>query len=131
MAVIQRPRDGALLVSEEMDPAGQLFHRPLGGHVEFSEYARDTVHREFREEIGQALTGWLAGVLATSSSGVAPRARDRIRFHRAFTEGRSTNTREQVIADDQAAPRSSGHQGSQSAPVSCWWGDLAAPEGTA
>jgi len=64
MAVVQRPRDGALLVSEETDPAGEVFHRPLGGHVEFGEYARDTVHREFREEIGQALTGVrLAGVL--------------------------------------------------------------------
>jgi ADP-ribose pyrophosphatase YjhB (NUDIX family) len=64
MAMIQRPRDGALLVSEEADPSGALFHRPLGGHVEFGEYALDTVHREFREEIGQALTGVrLAGVL--------------------------------------------------------------------
>jgi ADP-ribose pyrophosphatase YjhB (NUDIX family) len=57
MAVIQRPRDGALLVSEGTNPSGALFHRPLGGHVEFGEYALDTVHREFREEIGQALTG--------------------------------------------------------------------------
>src|SRR5215472_16876456 len=64
MALISRPRDGALLVSEEADPSGQVFHRPLGGHVEFGEYALATVHREFREEIGQALTGVrLAGVL--------------------------------------------------------------------
>src|SRR4051812_21282937 len=64
MAVIQRPRDGALLVTENADPSGALFHRPLGGHVEFGEYALDTVHREFREEIGQALTQVrLAGVL--------------------------------------------------------------------
>jgi ADP-ribose pyrophosphatase YjhB (NUDIX family) len=64
MAVIQRPRDGALLVSEGANPSGALFHRPLGGHVEFGEYALDTVHREFREEIGQALTGVrLANVL--------------------------------------------------------------------
>ena len=41
-----------------------MFHRPLGGHVEFGECALDTVHREFREEIGQALSGVrLAGVL--------------------------------------------------------------------
>jgi ADP-ribose pyrophosphatase YjhB (NUDIX family) len=53
MAVIGRPADGALLVSEHADPA--LFHRPLGGHVEFGEYALDTVHRELREEIGQDL----------------------------------------------------------------------------
>ena len=64
MVLIQRPRDGALLVSEEANPSGALFHRPLGGHVEFGEYALDTVHREFQEEIGQALTGVrLAGVL--------------------------------------------------------------------
>lgn len=57
MAVIQRPRDGALLVSEHTDPLGHPFHRPLGGHVECGEYALDTVHREFQEEIGQRLTG--------------------------------------------------------------------------
>ena len=54
MAVIRRPRDGALLVSEAADGS---FQRPLGGHVEFGEYARDTIHREFGEEIGQRLTG--------------------------------------------------------------------------
>ena len=53
MAVIRRARDGALLVSESADP---LFQRPLGGHVEFGEYALDTVRREFGEEIGQELT---------------------------------------------------------------------------
>jgi ADP-ribose pyrophosphatase YjhB (NUDIX family) len=64
MVLIRRPRDGALLVSEEVNPSGEMFHRPLGGHVEFGEYAMDTVHREFREEIGQALAGArLAGVL--------------------------------------------------------------------
>ena len=56
MVLIRRPRDGALLVSEEANPSGELFHRPLGGHVEFGEYALDTVHRELEEEIGQALT---------------------------------------------------------------------------
>lgn len=64
MAVIRRPRDGALLVSEHTDPARAPFHRPLGGHVEFGEYALETVHREFLEEIGQSLTGVrLLGVL--------------------------------------------------------------------
>ena len=56
MAVIRRPRDNALLVSEA--PGPRPFHRPLGGHVEFGEYAVDTIHREFAEEIGQ----WPAGV---------------------------------------------------------------------
>jgi ADP-ribose pyrophosphatase YjhB (NUDIX family) len=64
MALIQRTRDGALLVSEGSNPSGELFHRPLGGHVEFGECAGDTVRREFEEEIGQELVGIrLAGVL--------------------------------------------------------------------
>ena len=64
MALIERPRDGALLVSEGPNPTGELFHRPLGGHVEFGEYAVDTVRREFDEEIGQELVGVrMAGVL--------------------------------------------------------------------
>jgi ADP-ribose pyrophosphatase YjhB (NUDIX family) len=62
MAVIRRPRDKALLVSAAGGPSP--FHRPLGGHVEFGEYAIDTIHREFGEEIGQRLTGVrLLGVL--------------------------------------------------------------------
>jgi ADP-ribose pyrophosphatase YjhB (NUDIX family) len=62
MAVIRRPRDGALLVSAHAGPAP--FHRPLGGHVEHGERAVDTVRREFREEIGQELTDVrLLGVL--------------------------------------------------------------------
>src|SRR6266566_5641004 len=64
MAVIRRPRDGALLVSESASGPEPSFQRPLGGHVEFGEYALDTIHREFGEEIGQALTGVrLLGVL--------------------------------------------------------------------
>lgn len=43
--------------------------------MEFGEYALDTVHREFREEIGQALTGVLAGVLENSD---LADARDRL-----------------------------------------------------
>ena len=56
MAVIRRPRDGALLVSEADSGSEPLFQRPLGGHVEFGEYALDTVRREFGEEIGQELS---------------------------------------------------------------------------
>jgi ADP-ribose pyrophosphatase YjhB (NUDIX family) len=64
MAVIRRPGDGALLVSEHVDSRDPPFQRPLGGHVEFGEYAVDTIHREFLEEIGQELTGVrLLGVL--------------------------------------------------------------------
>jgi ADP-ribose pyrophosphatase YjhB (NUDIX family) len=57
MAIVRRPRDGALLVSEYTGPEAATFQRPLGGHVEFGEYARDTVIREFQEEIGQRLAG--------------------------------------------------------------------------
>jgi ADP-ribose pyrophosphatase YjhB (NUDIX family) len=64
MVAIRRPRDGALLVSEHTDPSVAPFHRPLGGHVEFGEYALDTAHRELQEEIGQTLTDVrLLGVL--------------------------------------------------------------------
>jgi ADP-ribose pyrophosphatase YjhB (NUDIX family) len=64
MAVVRRPRDGALLVSEHVDSRDPPFQRPLGGHVEFGEYALDTVRREFAEEIAQELTGVrLLGVL--------------------------------------------------------------------
>jgi 8-oxo-dGTP pyrophosphatase MutT (NUDIX family) len=64
MAVVRRPRDGALMVSEHVDSLDPPFQRPLGGHVEFGEYALDTVRREFAEEIGQELTGVrLLGVL--------------------------------------------------------------------
>ena len=55
MALIQRPADGALLVSEGTSPAGEPFHRLLGGHVELGERAIQTIHREIEEEIGQAL----------------------------------------------------------------------------
>jgi ADP-ribose pyrophosphatase YjhB (NUDIX family) len=64
MVMIRRPRDGALLVSENRAPSGELFHRPLGGHVEFGEYAVDAVHREFQEELAQSLRDVrLTGVL--------------------------------------------------------------------
>lgn len=74
MVVIRRPRDGALLVSESADPSGTLFHRPLGGHVEFGELAADTARREFAEEIeqqtvrddpGQTLVIWRASTAAS------------------------------------------------------------------
>src|SRR5947207_43811 len=64
MAIVRRPRDRALLVSEHVDSRDPPFQRPLGGHVEFGEYAIDTVRREFGEEIGQELADVrLLGVL--------------------------------------------------------------------
>jgi 8-oxo-dGTP pyrophosphatase MutT (NUDIX family) len=53
IAVIRRPRDGALLVLDGNDPAtGERFFRPLGGGIEFGEKAVETVLRELREEVG-------------------------------------------------------------------------------
>jgi len=107
MALIQRPRDGALLVSEEADPSGVLFHRPLGGHVEFGEYARDTVHREFREEIGQTLTEVrLAGVLENIFTwGGTPQHEIVFIFTAAFADEAAYQVPEQAIADDRGRAR--------------------------
>lgn len=62
MVVIARPRDGALLVSEEPGPDG--FARPLGGGIEFGESSADAARRELREELGVELEDLrLLGVL--------------------------------------------------------------------
>jgi ADP-ribose pyrophosphatase YjhB (NUDIX family) len=96
MVLIPRPLDGALLVSEGTNPSGELFHRPLGGHVEFGEYARDTIHRELREEIAQELkpahadTGGCPGTWCptTGPPRCSPPARDRtLAGPRAFSLG--------------------------------------------
>jgi len=65
LALIRRPSDGALLVGEAADPAtGLVFHRSLGGHVEFGELASEAVVRELMEELGmQVRVGELLGVL--------------------------------------------------------------------
>jgi ADP-ribose pyrophosphatase YjhB (NUDIX family) len=64
VVVIRRPADGALLVSEQAGRSEPVYHRLLGGHVEFGEYALAAAHRELAEEIGQQLTGVrLLGVL--------------------------------------------------------------------
>ena len=102
MAVIRRPYDGALLVSEEANPSGEPFHRPLGGHVEFGEYALDTVHRELQEEIGQALTGVrLTGVLENIFQwGGATQHEIVFVFTAAFADEAAYEVTEQAIADD-------------------------------
>jgi ADP-ribose pyrophosphatase YjhB (NUDIX family) len=56
VVLVRRSRDGALLVSADTDAAGNVYERPLGGHVEFGEYAADAARREMREEIGQELS---------------------------------------------------------------------------
>jgi ADP-ribose pyrophosphatase YjhB (NUDIX family) len=64
VVVIRRSADGALLVSEQAGRREPIYHRLLGGHVEFGEYALTAIHRELAEEIGQQLTGVrLLGVL--------------------------------------------------------------------
>jgi ADP-ribose pyrophosphatase YjhB (NUDIX family) len=56
MVLIRRPKDGAFLVSTDQDSFGKVYERPLGGHVEFGEYAADTARREIQEELGQELS---------------------------------------------------------------------------
>jgi ADP-ribose pyrophosphatase YjhB (NUDIX family) len=101
MAVVQRPRDGALLVSEATDPAGRRFHRPLGGHVEFGEYALDTLHREIREEIGQRLaSARLLGVLENLFSWGEAAAHEVIFvFTATFADPAAYEIKEQLILD--------------------------------
>ena len=98
MAVIRRPRDGALLVSEAADGS---FQRPLGGHVEFGEYARDTIHREFGEEIGQRLTGVRRlGVLENIFPWRGGTEHEVVFiFSAAFADPAAYEIEEQVIAD--------------------------------
>jgi ADP-ribose pyrophosphatase YjhB (NUDIX family) len=107
MVLIRRPRDGALLVSEGANPSGALFHRPLGGHVEFGEYALDTVRREFQEEIGQALTGVrLAGVLENIfPSGGATQHEIVFIFTAGFADEAAYEISEQTILDPQGRTR--------------------------
>jgi ADP-ribose pyrophosphatase YjhB (NUDIX family) len=102
MAVIRRPRDGALLVSEHDDPAP--FHRPLGGHVEFGEYALDTVHRELQEEIGQALAGVrLLGVLENIFPWAGGRQHEIVFLYAAaFADEAAYEIEEQGIRDEAA-----------------------------
>lgn len=101
MVLIRRPCDGALLVSEEANPSGELFHRPLGGHVEFGECALDTVHREFQEEIGQALTAvQLAGVLENIFEWGGSRQHEIVFvFTAAFADEAAYEISEQAILD--------------------------------
>jgi len=99
MAVIRRPRDGALLVSEAPDGS---FQRPLGGHVEFGEYAVDTIHREFGEEIGQRLTGVrLLGVLENIFSWHGGTEHEVVFIYSAaLADQAAYEIEDQVIADD-------------------------------
>jgi ADP-ribose pyrophosphatase YjhB (NUDIX family) len=107
LVVMRRPRDCELLVSEEADPSGELFHRPLGGHVEFGEYALNTVHREFREEIGQTLTAVRrVGVLENIFLWGGARQHEIVFiFTAAFADEAAYEIPEQAIADDHGRAR--------------------------
>ncbi len=56
ICVVRRGDD--IFVAEGFDSVKQAhFYRPLGGTIEFGEYAHETVKREFLEEIGRELVG--------------------------------------------------------------------------
>lgn len=53
LAICVFRRGDRILAAEGFDSAkGEMFYRPLGGRIEFSEYSHETVAREVREEIG-------------------------------------------------------------------------------
>ncbi len=53
LAICLFRHDDRILVAEFYDPSKrQTFYRPLGGGIEFGEYARDALTREIREELG-------------------------------------------------------------------------------
>lgn len=64
VAIVRRPSDGAILVSERCDAGDTAFHRPLGGTIEFGKRATETVERELLEELGvRVRSGAVLGVL--------------------------------------------------------------------
>lgn len=52
LAIILRPRDGALLAQRIYEHGRAPFYRPCGGGVEFGELSVDAVRREALEELG-------------------------------------------------------------------------------
>ncbi len=47
-----------ILVNQGYDSLkDEYFYRPLGGGIEFGEYGYQTIEREFREELGEEVTG--------------------------------------------------------------------------
>ncbi len=50
--------NGCILVGDCYDPVkDQKFYRPLGGAIEFGEYAEDALRREIEEELNAGITG--------------------------------------------------------------------------
>ena len=106
MVVIRRPRDGALLVSRHLGPPEASFHRPLGGHVEFGEYALATAHRELAEEIGQQLTSVrLLGVLENIFEWAGDQSHEVVFIYAAaFADPAAYEIAEQPILDEAGDP---------------------------
>lgn len=53
LAICLYSRGDRILVAEGFDPVKhEKFFRPIGGAIEFGEYARETIVRETREELG-------------------------------------------------------------------------------
>jgi len=79
-----------------------LFQRPLGGHVEFGEYAVDTIRREFLEEIGQVVTDVrLLGVLENIFGWQGGTEHEVVFiFAAAFLDEAAYEIEEQLIRDD-------------------------------
>ncbi len=86
-------------MSESPEP---LFQRPLGGHVEFGEYAADTIHREFLEEIDQVVTDvQLLGVLENIFGWRGGTEHEVVFiFAAAFLDEAAYEIEEQLIRDD-------------------------------
>jgi ADP-ribose pyrophosphatase YjhB (NUDIX family) len=102
MVLIRRPRDGAYLVSTDTDAFGNVYERPLGGHVEFGEYAADTARREIQEELEQELSELhLLGVLENlfDLDGDAHHEIVFV-FTAVFADRRAYDVEEQRILDD-------------------------------
>jgi ADP-ribose pyrophosphatase YjhB (NUDIX family) len=104
MAVIRRPGDGALLVSEHANPEGRPFHRPLGGHVDFGEYSIDALHREFAEEVQQRLARVrLLGVLENVFEWASAVQHEIVFVYLAsFADIAAYDVAERTIADESA-----------------------------
>lgn len=102
MVLIRRPGDGAFLVSTDRDSLGNVYERPLGGHVEFGEYAADTARREIKEELGQELNDLhLLGVLENLFQlDGEPRHEVVFVFTAAFADESAYEVEDQGILDD-------------------------------
>ncbi len=56
IAICLCSHQGKILVFEDFDPVKkEYFYRPLGGGINFGEYSKDTIRREFQEEVQLSL----------------------------------------------------------------------------